>query len=171
MKKRIVLLFPGQGSQCVGMDNLPRSILGNTYVDHLWNQIDAKLGYHLSSIVTQGPLENLTLTQNTQPALVATSYMYYEALKTVLKDNTLDLVLGHSLGEYSALLCAKSFSLTDGVYITHLRGKYMQEAVPSGIGAMIAILKCPKHYILEACLQCSTPTELVSLLMIILLNK
>lgn len=163
MNKKIILLFPGQGSQYVGMDQLPRTLLGNAYVDSVWKDVLEVLHYDLQKIVTSGPAEELTLTQNTQPALVVTSYLYLQVLKTILKNKKIDLVLGHSLGEYSALLAADSLTLKDAVYITHLRGKFMQEAVPAGIGSMMAILKCPKNLIIEACNACSNSVEQVSI--------
>ena len=163
MKKNLVLLFPGQGSQYVGMDQLPKAILGDSFVNTIWEQINTHLGYDLQSLVTKGPLEELTLTQNTQPALVVTSYLYYEVLKTVLNNKSIDLVLGHSLGEYSALLCAGSFTLPDAAYITHLRGQFMQEAVAPGVGAMYAILKCPRTAITEACRLSSKTHEVVEI--------
>jgi [acyl-carrier-protein] S-malonyltransferase len=163
MKKKVVLLFPGQGSQYVGMDKFPRNHLGDEFVDNIWKQVNNKLGYDLRSIVTNGPLDKLTLTENTQPALVVTSYLYFQVLKKLLKDHSIDLVLGHSLGEYTALLCANTFTLNNAAYITHLRGKFMQEAVPAGKGAMFAILKCPKDLIKKACEMASTDQEQVSM--------
>lgn len=157
MKKNLILVFPGQGSQYVGMDKIPRNILGDIFVDNVWNEVNETLGYDLKTTVTKGPIEELTLTQNTQPALVTISYLYYNILKSLSKNfERVHMVLGHSLGEYSALLAAGVFDFKDCIKITHLRGKYMQEAVPAGLGAMYAILKCSKNSILEACQYASS---------------
>ena len=163
MNKKLILAFPGQGSQYIGMNKIPRSILGDKFVDDTWEQVNDALGYDLKTIVEAGPADQLTLTQNTQPALVVTSYLFFEIFKQNFPNQKIDLVLGHSLGEYSALLAAGVFNLSDGVKITHLRGKYMQEAVPAGLGSMIAILKCPKDQVKHACEIASTETEKVTI--------
>ncbi len=126
-------LFPGQGSQAVGMgmDLFAKS----EFAKKTFRRADEILGYPLSRICFTGPEEELKLTYNTQPALLTVSYILY----TLWQKEPL-LAAGHSLGEYSALLCAGVFSYEDALLLVHKRGKYMQEAVPVGKGAMAALI-------------------------------
>ena len=126
-------LFPGQGSQAVGMglDLFEKS----DFAKKTFRQADEILGYHLSRICFAGPEEELKLTSNTQPALLTVSYILY----TLWQKEPL-LAAGHSLGEYSALLCAGVFSYEHALMLVHKRGQYMQEAVPVGQGAMAALI-------------------------------
>lgn len=126
-------LFPGQGSQTVGMG---RDLFMNSeFAKKTFTQADEILGYHLSHICFEGPEEELKLTANTQPALLTVSYILY-----TLWQKEPRLAAGHSLGEYSALLCAGAFSFEDALTLVHKRGLYMQEAVPVGKGAMAALI-------------------------------
>ena len=126
-------LFPGQGSQTVGMG---RDLFMNSeFAKKTFTQADEILGYHLSHICFEGPEEELKLTANTQPALLTVSYILY-----TLWQKEPRLAAGHSLGEYSALLCAGAFSYEDALTLVHKRGMYMQEAVPVGQGAMAALI-------------------------------
>ena len=126
-------LFPGQGSQAVGMG---RDLFMNSeFAKKTFIQADEILGYHLSHICFEGPEEELKLTANTQPALLTVSYILY-----TLWQKEPRLAAGHSLGEYSALLCAGAFSYEDALTLVHKRGMYMQEAVPVGKGAMAALI-------------------------------
>jgi [acyl-carrier-protein] S-malonyltransferase len=133
---KIAFIFPGQGSQAVGMG----SQLANLYpeVQAVFDRADEKLGISLSSIIFEGTQEKLTLTVNTQPALLTTSMAIYEKFK----QNGIipDYVAGHSLGEYTALVAAESISFEDAVYAVRKRGEFMEEAVPAGLGAMAAVL-------------------------------
>ena len=126
-------LFPGQGSQYVGMgkDLFERSDLGKKTFK-LANEI---LGYDFMKICFEGPEEELKLTHNTQPALLTVSYILFNLLGMEPA-----LGAGHSLGEYSAVLCAGGIDYEDAVLLVHKRGKYMQEAVPVGKGAMAAVI-------------------------------
>ncbi|MEN8221713.1 MAG: ACP S-malonyltransferase [Acidobacteriota bacterium] len=126
-------LFPGQGSQYVGMgkDLFEKSDLGKKTFK-LANEI---LGYDFMKICFEGPEEELKLTSNTQPALLTVSYILFNLL-----GQEPALGAGHSLGEYSAVLCAGGIDFEDAVMLVHKRGKYMQEAVPVGKGAMAAII-------------------------------
>ena len=126
-------LFPGQGSQYVGMgkDLFEKSDLGRK-IFKLANEI---LGYDFMKICFEGPEEELKLTHNTQPALLTVSYILFNLL-----GHEPVLGAGHSLGEYSAVLCAGGIDYEDAVMLVHKRGKYMQEAVPVGKGAMAAII-------------------------------
>lgn len=126
-------VFPGQGSQAVGMG---RDLYENTEVGRqVFQAADDILGYSLSRICFTGPEEELKLTCNTQPALLTVSYILFRLLGRMPQ-----LGAGHSLGEYSALVCAGALRFEDAVMLVHKRGKYMQEAVPVGRGAMAALI-------------------------------
>jgi [acyl-carrier-protein] S-malonyltransferase len=134
-------VFPGQGSQAVGMGKA----LAETFpvAQRVFQEVDDALGQKLSTIMWEGPAETLTLTENTQPALVAVSLA---AMRVLESEAGLDLardakfVAGHSVGEYSALAAAGSLSLADAVRLVRTRGQAMQRAVPVGMGAMAALL-------------------------------
>ena len=134
------LLFPGQGSQVVGM--------GKQFYDEfdivkkIFEEADEKLKFKLSNIILEGPADQLQLTKNTQPAILVVSYSIFKVLR---EEFDFDLkkfrfFAGHSLGEYSALVCSESLNFSDAVYLLHERGKAMQQAVPIGKGSMIAVL-------------------------------
>jgi len=129
----LACLFPGQGSQKVGMgkDFAERS----SWAKGVFVRADEVLGFKISEICFEGPEEKLKLTQNTQPALLTVSYIAFGLL-----GKEPSLAAGHSLGEYSALVAAGCLEFEDALRLVHKRGLYMQESVPVGLGAMAAVL-------------------------------
>ena len=134
------LLFPGQGSQIVGMGS--EFYENFDIVKTIFKEADEKLNYNISKIILEGPENELQLTQNTQPAILTVSYSIFKVLKDEFgfEFKNFNYFAGHSLGEYSALVCAESLSFNDAVYLLNERGKAMQEAVPVGKGSMLAVL-------------------------------
>jgi [acyl-carrier-protein] S-malonyltransferase len=144
----IAFLFPGQGSQQVGMgrdlaDNFPAA-------SQVFEEADTALGFSLSELCFNGPAEQLLLTENTQPAILTVSIAALRALETEGFRQP-DFVAGHSLGEYSALVAAGALSLTEAVKTVRARGRFMQQAVPVGVGAMAAILGVGLEVVIRAC--------------------
>jgi [acyl-carrier-protein] S-malonyltransferase len=137
---KTAFLFPGQGAQFAGMG---KSLAVQFHeAAHIFEEADAALGFSISSLCFEGPEERLKLTENTQPAMLATSIAAFAVLKS--HGIMPDYVAGHSLGEYSALVAADAIAFTDAIRLVRKRGQYMQEAVPAGVGAMAAILKLPE---------------------------
>jgi [acyl-carrier-protein] S-malonyltransferase len=148
---RIALLFPGQGSQTVGM--------GRAFYDAfpaaraVFEEADDALGFRLSEIIFNGPEDQLRLTEHTQPAILTVSIAALRVLEPELKARNLPIAVaaGHSLGEYSAHVAAGTFSFADAVRTVRSRGQFMQTAVPAGEGAMAAILGLPSARINDIC--------------------
>ena len=134
------VLFPGQGSQSVGMGK--KFYENFDYVKSIFEQADDILNNSLSKIILDGPKEIIDLTENTQPAIFLVSYSIYEVIKreTNFNLNNAKFFAGHSLGEYSALACAKSLSFEQTIKLLQSRGRFMQTAVPKGEGGMLAVL-------------------------------
>jgi len=145
---QIAFVFPGQGSQTVGM----LAELAATYpqVEETFREASDALGYDLWQLVSQGPAEELNKTWQTQPALLAASVAIYRVWQAQGGEQPV-LMAGHSLGEYSALVCAGVLNFADAVKLVELRGKLMQEAVPEGTGAMQAIIGLDDAAIRQAC--------------------
>jgi [acyl-carrier-protein] S-malonyltransferase len=145
----VAFIFPGQGSQRVGMGRLLADARPESRA--VFEEADAALGSALSELCFSGPEDELQLTANTQPALLASSVA---ALRAIEREGVHpDWVAGHSLGEYSALVCAGTLSLADAIRTVRLRGQYMQEAVPVGVGAMAAVLGLDLAQVERACAQ------------------
>lgn len=143
---KIAVVFPGQGSQFVGMGK--DFYDSNATVKAIYDRADAVLGYSLTGIMFNGPEDDLKLTKNTQPALLTMSAALWEVVKAKV---TPAYFAGHSLGEYSALVAAGGLSFDDAVKAVHLRGTYMQEAVPVGVGAMAAVLGAADADVIAVC--------------------
>ena len=134
------VIFPGQGSQLVGMGKDLHDKY--TLVKALFKEADDTLGFSLSSIILNGPKEDLDLTENTQPAIFLISYSIFKLIKEEfnINLNKAKFFAGHSLGEYSALASAGVLSFSDTLKILKIRGKAMQSSVPKGVGGMVAVL-------------------------------
>jgi [acyl-carrier-protein] S-malonyltransferase len=154
---KTAFLFPGQGSQYVGMGKSLAE--AHPEAAAVFAEADAALGFAISKICFEGPEEDLKLTENTQPALLTCSMAALAVLKS--RGITTDYVAGHSLGEYSALVAAGSLDFADAVRLVRKRGQYMQQAVPAGVGAMAALLKLPDGK-LDAVLAEAAQDEVVS---------
>ena len=147
----VAFVFPGQGSQQVGMGRALAEALPESR--QVFEEADSAVGFGLSRLCFEGPEEDLRLTANTQPAMLAASVAALSPL--VARGTRPSWVAGHSLGEYSALVAAGALSLADALRTVRRRGQYMQEAVPVGVGAMAAILGLDLSSIEEACREAS----------------
>lgn len=152
---KTALLFPGQGSQRVGMGR--DLALEYPTAKRTYEEADEVLGFALSKLCWEGPEDDLTLTKHTQPAILTTSVAVFRVLAE--RGLTFDVVAGHSLGEWSALVASDALALRDAVKLTHLRGTYMQDAVPVGQGAMAALIGLDLEQTRALCEQASQPGE------------
>ncbi|RAP76297.1 ACP S-malonyltransferase [Paenibacillus montanisoli] len=156
---KIAFVFPGQGAQAVGMGKDVYEAFDGSKA--IIDAADEALGFKLSDIIFNGPEEQLKQTANTQPALLAVSIALLEALK----DRGLkpDFVAGHSLGEYSALVAAGALSYQDAIRTVRARGEFMEQAVPSGQGAMAAVLGAEREALASLCSAVSSEVSAVEL--------
>ncbi|RZF93993.1 [acyl-carrier-protein] S-malonyltransferase [Pseudoalteromonas sp. CO302Y] len=158
MAHKIALVFPGQGSQTVGM--LSELLADSQIAKATFAEASEALGYDLAALVLNGPEEELNQTHRTQPALLTASVAIYRQWLDANPDAEV-VMAGHSLGEYSALVCAGVVSLSEAVKLVENRGLYMQEAVPAGVGSMAAIIGLGDDEIKAAC-KASANGEVVS---------
>lgn len=149
--KKFSMVFPGQGSQSVGM--LAELATEYPIVIETFKQASDILGYDLWQLVQQGPAEELNKTWQTQPALLAASVAIYRVWQEKYPHLKPEVMAGHSLGEYSALVCSGALDFQDAIKLVELRGKLMQQAVPEGTGAMYAIIGLDNEAIINACKQ------------------
>jgi [acyl-carrier-protein] S-malonyltransferase len=143
----VAFLFPGQGSQAVGMGK--ELAVMYPVAQQTFDEADASLGYKLSQLCFEGPEEKLKLTETTQPAILTASVAALRVLRE--KGIAPDFVAGHSLGEYSAHVAAGTLDFADALRTVRSRGKYMQEAVPVGVGAMAAVLALSMEVVQQVC--------------------
>jgi [acyl-carrier-protein] S-malonyltransferase len=157
MSAKLAYIFPGQGSQAPGMgrdlaENFPAA-------RRVFEEADEALGFAISKLCFEGEAEELALTENTQPAILTVSIAALRAMEAEGLPRP-DYVAGHSLGEYSALCAAGALSLADAVRVVRRRGRYMQEAVPVGVGAMAAILGADWSVLVGACKEAQGEDEI-----------
>ena len=155
MSKR-AWVFPGQGSQTVGM--LKDLAANHPLVEETFGRASKVLGYDLWDVVQNDSGQTLGQTQVTQPALLAASFAIFQVLKSQ-SANLPHYLAGHSLGEYSALVCAGVLSFEDGIKLVEARGQFMQQAVPEGVGAMYAIIGLDDAKVIQACEQAQDETQ------------
>jgi [acyl-carrier-protein] S-malonyltransferase len=156
--KKIALLFPGQGSQFVGMG---KDMYNNFQKGReIFEEANETLGFDLKKLCFEGPIDELTKTINAQPAILTVSYLCYQKFLEMF-DIEPSFLAGHSLGEYSALLCSGVLSFSDSLKIVRKRGEFMQEASKEGVGSMLAIRGLDKKVIEEVCKDVSDENEIV----------
>ncbi|MEG9533171.1 ACP S-malonyltransferase [Mannheimia indoligenes] len=158
---KFAMVFPGQGSQAIGM----LADLATQYpiIEETFKQASDVLGYDLWDLVQNGTAEDLGQTQRTQPTLLAASVAIFRVWQEKYPELKPSVMAGHSLGEYSALVCAGVLNFQDAIKLVELRGNAMQEAVPAGSGTMYAIIGLDNEAIIKACEQAATETgEIVS---------
>ena len=155
---KLAMIFPGQGSQSVGM---MRGYAGLPEIDKVLEEAKAALGEHFVRLLDQGPEEALKQTLNTQPAMVTAGYAAYRAWRAA-GGPAPDVVAGHSLGEYTALVCAQSIAFQECLPLVRFRAQSMQEAVPEGKGAMAAILMLDDDVVRAACAEAGGAVQAVN---------
>ena len=149
MQNNLAFIFPGQGSQTVAMlsDFTDHPVVQSTFAE-----ASKSLGYDLWQLISEGPAEKLNQTNFTQPALLTASFALWRLWHSESEISPA-MIAGHSLGEYSALVCAGVLSLADGVKLVEKRGEFMQASVPEGVGAMAAVIGLSDDKIIDACQQ------------------
>lgn len=159
MNNTLAIVFPGQGSQSVGM--LADIAAQFKEVEEVFAEASSALGYDLWQLVQQGPAEKLDQTVYTQPALLAASYAVWRVLKTT-GDLQPAMFAGHSLGEYTALVCAESLAFKDAIQLVAARGQFMQDAVLNTEGAMAALIGLDEEAVVSICENVRKPDEILS---------
>jgi [acyl-carrier-protein] S-malonyltransferase len=158
VNEKMAIVFPGQGSQTVGM--LADMAAEYPQVNQLFTRASSVLGYDLWALAQSGPQEKLNLTETTQPLLLTSSVAIWEIWKS--QGGALPkFMAGHSLGEYSALVCSEVLEFETAVHLVQQRGKFMQEAVPVGTGAMAAVLGLDDEKVVSLCAEISTASAVV----------
>jgi len=157
MQKNLAFVFPGQGSQAVSM---LADFVNNDVVQKTFSEASVALRYDVWQLIFEGPAEKLNQTNYTQPALLTASVALWRLWQSQSEIRPV-LLAGHSLGEYSALVCADVLSLTDAVQLVEKRGRFMQASVPEGVGAMAAIIGLDDQATIDACKQAQNE-EIVS---------
>ena len=155
---KLAMVFPGQGSQAVGM---LKSYAGLPDIDAVRTQAAEVLGTHFLPLLDEGPAEALNQTVNTQPAMVTAGYAAYRAWRA-LGGPAPEIAAGHSLGEYTALTAAGALKFADALPLVHFRAQAMQEAVPAGEGAMAAILNLDDEHVVAACAEAGGTVQAVN---------
>jgi [acyl-carrier-protein] S-malonyltransferase len=156
----IAFVFPGQGSQSLGM--LSELAAENPSIHALFDEVSEQLNYDVWKLTQQGPLELLNQTAHTQVAMLTADVAVFRVLEKLVPISKSAIFAGHSLGEYSALVCADALSLSDAARLVQIRGQLMQETVPLGLGAMAAIVGLSDDAVALICQNVSTKTEYVS---------
>lgn len=159
MTTKFAIVFPGQGSQAVGMlaDVAPEF----PEISAVFDEASQVLGYDLQAMAFNGPAEELNKTVHTQPALLAASYALYKVLQGKNPQQPA-MLAGHSLGEYTALVCANALSFSDAIKLVAARGQYMQEAVAEGVGAMAAIIGLDENQVKAVCEEAREAQEILA---------
>src|SRR5919108_207622 len=155
---KLAMVFPGQGSQAVGM---LKAYAGLAQIDDIRKEAQEALGADFVRLLDDGPAGQLNLTVNTQPAMVTAGYAAYRAWRA-LGGPAPEIVAGHSLGEYTALVAAESISFGDCLPLVRFRAQSMQEAVPEGKGAMAAILMLDDDAVRASCAQAGGAVQAVN---------
>ena len=155
---KLAMIFPGQGSQAVGM---MRAYAGLPEIDKVLEEAKDALGEHLLRLLDQGPEDALKQTVNTQPAMVTAGYAAYRAWRAA-GGPVPDVVAGHSLGEYTALVCAEAIGFAECLPLVRFRAQSMQDAVPEGKGAMAAILMLDDDVVRAACAEAGGAVQAVN---------
>ena len=152
---KLAIVFPGQGSQSVGM---MQGFAGDAAVKRSFDEAAAALGQDLWALAADGPVEDLNQTINTQPLMLTAAYAMYQAWRAAGGAQAA-VMAGHSLGEYTALTAAGALAFADAVPLVRFRARAMQEAVPAGVGAMAAILGLDDDAVRAVCADASSPNE------------
>lgn len=160
MIKKTAFVFPGQGSQSVGM--LENIALQHPIIQETFKEASEVLDYDLWALSAQGPVEKLNQTEYTQPALLTAGVAMWRLIRALRGQTPIAFLAGHSLGEYTALVCSEALSFEDAVRLVALRGRLMQEAVKGGEGAMAAILGLDNDAVRTICEETTTTTEIVA---------